>query len=266
MKTQLIRYRFDVSEPDQKQAWEGLKAKLKKTNGKVFESHGGKSHYYDLKDGEITLEDKHLFNNQWNCEQGRVFDWALDYKPNRNIKQGHYLVITDEMTKARHDRFQCGYCGKQEDNTQVEFCPYCIDSEYLEQKDLHLTRMQRVDDKSKRAPLSEQESATRIPLFVQAQTYGATERGKARIAKQRLDIITKANNTIKHAETERDGMLWLLDHGLKIDNVIWYAHTGKFSFGWRKPVENEVRAAILEVISEFPFEYEIKYADGKTLG
>jgi len=54
-------------------------------------------------------------------------------------------------------------------------------------------------------------------------------------------------------------------NGIKIDNCIYYSHTDRFSFGWRSPVSAEVVSEILNVISEFPFLYEIKCDDGKTL-
>mgnify|MGYP000721086373 CR=1 FL=1 len=67
------------------------------------------------------------------------------------------------------------------------------------------------------------------------------------------------------AKAEHDGMIWLMDHGISIDNVIYYNHTGKFSFGWRTPLAKDVVSRILDVISEFPFAYEIKCDDKRTL-
>lgn len=58
-------------------------------------------------------------------------------------------------------------------------------------------------------------------------------------------------------------MIWLLDHGLPLDNVIYYSHTDKFGFGWRSPVSPEVKSKILDLMSEFPFNYEITATDGK---
>lgn len=75
---------------------------------------------------------------------------------------------------------------------------------------------------------------------------------------QRQAIIDQAAKKIREETTERDGKLWLFDHGLDIENVIYYSHRDIFTFGWREPVSDEEANKILDIISEFPFEYEIK--------
>lgn len=77
-------------------------------------------------------------------------------------------------------------------------------------------------------------------------------------AKQRQEIIDHADDAIRNQSTERDGKLWLFDHGLSIGNVIYYNHRDIFTFGWRELVSDDEASKILDVISEFPFEYEIK--------
>lgn len=76
--------------------------------------------------------------------------------------------------------------------------------------------------------------------------------------KKRQQITDQADSAIRNETTERDGKLWLLDHGLSIENVIYYSHTDIFTFGWREKVTDAEASKILDVISEFPFEYEIK--------
>jgi hypothetical protein len=57
-----------------------------------------------------------------------------------------------------------------------------------------------------------------------------------------------------------------MDHGYRdIDNVIYYTHTGKFGFGWRTPLDAAEVSALLDIITEFPYLYEIKAADGRKL-
>jgi hypothetical protein len=77
-------------------------------------------------------------------------------------------------------------------------------------------------------------------------------------AKKRQQIIDQTDATINKATTERDGKLWAFDYGLDIENLIYYSHTGIFTFGWREKVSDAEASKILDVISEFPFEYEIK--------
>lgn len=282
MKTKIHAYNFDTTKPAEKAAYAALVAKLK-TGPRWMKSHGGQGHYdfvRDLDGQEIELETAHLFDNQWNTapiegktEKGlRVFDWAEDViyingRENKTTKRGHWLEQTDEMREIRRNVDKCGYCGKQEPAAKgYVFCPHCLDSEYLKESELHLTRMACIADRDKpRAPLTEAERAHLLPLYRDAQLHGSTERGTARLAKQRADIEAKFRTETANAKAERDGLIWLLDHGIKIDNCIYYSHTAKFSFGWRSPVSDDIRGRLLQIISEFPFPYEIKCADGKTL-
>lgn len=282
IKTVLHVYSFDIRNADEKAAYVELCAKLKKEGARVFCTwSGGKGYWLPFakvaKTGlAVELETSHIFDNQWNTapipgfsEKGyRVFDWAEDYPINMpaHFKRGHYLVHTVEMAEVRRNTAGCGYCGKQEPAQKGNvFCPHCIDSEYLNVDNLHLTRMQAVDCKTDRAELSEAEKAYLLPLYKAAQTHGTTERGRARIKKAYVDLHAEFERSTRKATIKRDGFLWLMDHGLNTANVIYYDHTDKFSFGWRNPVDDILVSEILEVISEFPFNYEIKCADGRLL-
>lgn len=279
MKAKLVSYRFDLTVQEESAAYEALSARLKKTNGECFCAWGGKgSHYLTFaQDGvDVDLETEHLFSDQWNTapidgvsDNGlRVFDWAEDYPIDfrKTLKRGHYLVITDEMREIRRNTHECGYCRKQEPAQKgYVFCPHCLSSEYLTKDLLFLLRMKSVDDKSNRAPLSDAESAHLLPLWKDAQLFGNTERAKARTAKMRQQIETDYKKAVSKAETEYKGFSWLMDQGLSVDNIIYYSHANTFCFGWRQPIGAELLSAILDVISGFPFSYEIKCADGRTL-
>lgn len=186
------------------------------------------------------------------------------------------------MAEARRLTLKCRHCGHQYGPWHdplpepmpgpglVLFCSRCLDSEYLEPKDLKLLRLSSVTDQevNKRgtvAELTEQERAWLMPRYVTRQTTGHDSRSNQRRQKQRADVLKKFEEETAAATAERDGMLWLWDKGLSLDNVIYYSHTGKFSFGWRSPVSAEVESKLLDVISEFPFPYEIKTASGKKL-
>lgn len=279
MKTTIHTYSFDTRDENDKAAFAELEKKLKAQGLKCFETWGGGSHYFGIPNNKtVELETEHLFNNQWNTapiegdekapEGRRVHDWAQDYPVNfsAHVKRGHYLEQTPEMNEARRNRYACGYCGKQEPAQKgYDFCPHCIGSEYLEQKELYLLRMQSVASKKDRKPLTEAEAARLVPLYIEAQTTGHTEADKKRIKKEVDDLHDEYHKTTKNALTKRDGFLWLIGKGIKTDNVIYYDHTNVFSFGWRKPVSNEVRDMLLDIISDFPFAYEIKCEDGKKL-
>lgn len=108
-------------------------------------------------------------------------------------------------------------------------------------------------------PLTDDERAYLLPLFHEAQTHGRTERGKARAAKLRIEIDHKREEKIQAANDEWKGFDFCLRHGISTANLIYYSHTGKFCFGWRKPLSAGEKSALLEAIgAEFPVDYEIK--------
>jgi len=279
IKTIIHAYKFNTKNADEAAAWGKLKSSLKASHPHCMHSHGGKLHYMPEFDNKtLELETEHLFSNQWNTAPIgnsniglRVFDWALDYEPNRNkyVMQGHYLEQTDEMREARRNRMACGYCGKQEPAQKgYVFCHHCLDSEYLKSTELHLLRMQTVDAPfpAKRAPLAEAESAHLLPLYKHAQLHGNSARGVARIAAERLSLVKSRDEAINHANIEHDGFIWCLNRGLKTDDLIYYKHTGRFCFGWRSNgVDLSILSEILDAISEFPFPYDIICADGRKL-
>lgn len=273
LTTTLHAYYFNTANADEKAAYRALKQRLTDQGLTCFETWGQGSHYLPESDkATLTLETDHLFNNQWNtspCKKSdkgyRVFDWAQDYmvQGNKQIKKGHYLDQTPAMREIRRNTVSCGYCGKQEAAQKGSvFCPYCLDSEYLTLDLLHLTRMQSVESTADRAPLTQAEKDYLIPLYKHAQLHGSTARGTARLTKQRRDIEATFEKDTRNAKTERDGFIWLLDHGVQIDNVIFYNHTQRFGFGWRSPVSEAVKSDLLDILTEFPFDYDIKAEKG----
>jgi hypothetical protein len=280
LNTTIHAYSFNTRNADELLEFEALQAELISEGLKCMESHGGIGHYHfvsDISGQPIELETNFIFDNQWNTapvesrsDKGlRVFDWAQDAcLPNRFIKRGHYLIQTDAMAEIRRNIHKCGYCGNHEPAAKgYTFCPKCLDSEYLSEDQLHLTRMMAagVSFSGERAELSEAEKAHLMPLYVHAQTAATGSRAAARTAKQRADTVAELEKSTNEATTKHDGFIWLMDNGVYIDNCIYYSHTNKFCFGWKQPVSDAVKSALLDIISEFPFAYEIKCADGAHL-
>lgn len=275
IKTVLHAYSFNIRKPEEKIAYEALRDQLEGAGLKCFETHGGGSHYCPDLAGPVDLETKALFDNQWNtapikratskgaAEMGaRVFDWAQDYNSQigapPGIKRGHWLEQTADMRDIRRNTVKCRYCGAHEPAAKgYVFCPHCIDSAYLTEKDLPLTRMKAIDDRSECAPLTAAEAGYLLPLFRKAQVEGSTARGKARIAKARQDVATEYEKTVRQAAEKRDAAVWIMDHapGL-LENWLYYTHTNRHCFGWRKPVTDVdgTRAAL----AGFPFAYDIQ--------
>jgi hypothetical protein len=289
INTVLHSYRFDTSKEGDRAAYAALTARLSAEGYTAWVNDLSRSSYATDKAGwkfsekvgqlgeqTIGLETEHLFSNQWNSapilpqfeEGARLFNW-VDYKyPNKDIKQGYWLDQTDEMREVLRNTHKCGYCGKQEPAQKgYVFCPHCTDSEYLKQSDLHLTRMVSVCDTDKpRAPLTQAENDYLLPIYKKAQIEGSTECGRARIAKARTDIENELKKSNSDAQEKHDAALWVLNTipGLYSD-WIFYNHTRKHCFGWRTALDTALADALLDVISEFPFQYEIKCADGRTL-
>lgn len=260
--TTITSYHFDTSDPEQAATYKALADALRVTHGKCFETWGGGSGHYNnaWKDGvPVELETKHLFNNQWNGVIGgegvRVFDWAQDYPINfsKKIKRGHYLAMTPAMQAARENRQACGYCGKQYDNP-AQFCTACLDSEFLKEKELHLLRLRPVASNGKRDALTPKERALILPAYNAAQ-----QTRRDRVAEAlRESLAADLQKTIDNKTRETDGKLWLLDHGIDIDNVIYYDHLGRFCFGWRCGLTDDERATLQENLAGFPYLYDFK--------
>lgn len=268
-------YWFDVRKPEDKAAYDALAAKLTGEGLKCFETWGGGSHYNAKLDGKtLQLETRFLFADQWNTapiegisDKGlRVHDWAQDYPVDfsSSIKRGHWLRQTDRMRAIRRETRVCGYCGKNYPSGTARgesFCTACIGSEYLKETELHLLRLLPVAmHLPKRAPLTDAERALLLPLYTAQQTKGNDARAVARAKRVREQNASK----FATAKLEHDGTLWLLDHGVNTENCIFYSHRRVFTFGWRAPVSAAIRSQLLDILVEFPYEYEIKAEEVKS--
>lgn len=286
-------YYLDTRDPDQLAQWNELKKRMRAeesagTRGHKMHSHSGKGGPDKRTDSlPVQIELAHMFENQWNTApfegfpQGyRAFDFYQHYEWRSEgrspLKRGHWLELTPELIQARRETVTCQYCGKHygpfhEPAPASGFCQACLDSPYLKQTELHLLRLRALSPDSYvrkpgsteyehviRPPLTAEEQSLLVPLYIQRQTTGNDSRAKARIDKQRADVIAKHEKETRDAQIERDGMLWLWEKGMDLDNVLFYSHTQRFGFGWRSPLGDDVVSALLDIVSEFPFAYEIK--------
>lgn len=280
IKTVLHTYLFDVTTATGAAQHKELCDKLTAQGLECFISHGGDSHYLggQLDGKAVELETEHLFDNQWNSapipgfsEKGyRLFNWAEDYNSKigapPGIKRGHYLEQTEEMKDVLRNTHKCGYCGHMEPAAKgYVFCPKCIGSEYLTKDHLKLTRMRPVSVKGNYPELSQAELDNHLPVWIAAQTKKKGENVEKLNAAKRLELEKSRDEALKHAVIEHDGFIWFMDRDINVHNCIYYKHNQTFSFGWRSPVDPEIEKALLEIVSEFPFKYEIKCADGRVL-
>jgi len=264
IKTRLVYYCFDLDNHTESQAWKELKAERAQVGVVMFQTMSDR---YDSPrvTREVELETTHIFSNQWNTteESGnlRVFDWHHEIVQNRRIKMGHYLEMTPEMIHIREVTFKCGYCGKQYHgaNNAGKFCSACLDSVHLKIENLHLLRVVNLSNSYENRPeLTDEESSILRADYITRQTRGNTSRANIARRKARADILKDYQNATKTAKIEKDGMIWLWNHGANLENVIFYPHTSQFCIGWRNPLDPDTRAAWDELMRDFPFTWEFK--------
>jgi hypothetical protein len=288
VNTILYAYTFETDKHVDREAYAALVKRLRAQGLRMFKSHGGAGDTHSAVgrklDGQtIALETAHLYDNQWNSapipginEQGvRLFDWAenaiwLGNRENKTLKTGYYLEQTPGMIAARAERVACRYCGKQyQAPTAPTFCTACRGSPYLTEKDLPLLRLVPVSTPfgTRIAPLTDEEREELMRSYTAEQITGRAARDaaereaiRAKVAGKIAEATRKADRLIRSARVEQHGLEWLLArdmYGL-IDNVIFYNHTGRFGFGWRKPLDKARTDALLDAISEFPYPYDIE--------
>lgn len=270
LKTFIHNYRLDVENEKDRALYEEIRRERDAAAVPLFDSIGGKGDGQNNPDRELILETACIFGNQWNTAPDetsgngwRVFNWHENIFKNANIKSGHWLEITPEMRDICEKTFKCGFCGAEYYGLENagKFCGDCLDSEYLKESDLHLLRLKPVSMVShfpKREELTEEEAAELMPLYIQRQTTGNGSRNANKLKRERQKIEADYIEATEAAKEEHDGLIWLLDHGIKIDNVIYYKHSQRFCFGWRSPVEPGVKSKLLDLLCEFQFDYDIK--------
>ena len=221
-----------------------------------------------VKTVEVTLETDNLFDNQWNTAEGfRLFNKAQYRYVNPKFKCGYWLEQTPEMVAILTGTAKCGYCGHKAPVGEKDFCDKCLSSRHLSEEDLHLLRMQPIEEPGlretvkserqryrKRAPLTEQERETLLPKYVEAQTNGKHELAQKALS----DAKEKCERKVKLANMEYDGTVRIAEAGIPLDNVIFYEHTETFCFGWRNGLSDEVKEALKEKLKDFPYKLELK--------
>ena len=291
IKTKLHFYSIFTHRHGGKEAYEGVKAELAKIPFDSWDTTVSTNDWVDhkvakfidnlrsslqisfepgehVKTVEVTLETDNLFDNQWNTVEGlRLFNKAQYPHANPNHKCGYWLEQTPEMVAILTGTAKCGYCGHKAPVGEKDFCDKCLGSPHLEEGDLHMLRMQPIEEPGlretvkserkryrKRAPLTEQERETLLPKYVEAQTNGKHELAQKALS----DAKEKCERKVKLAYMEYGGMRRIAAAGIPLDNVIFYEHTETFCFGWRNGLSDEVKEVLKEKLKDFPYELELK--------
>lgn len=288
MKATLHYYCFKdaLSDPDQRRAYEEMVAKIDANcpaaRGRWMEciSINKDRACYKNESVEVTLDTTHIFENQWNSDKDRIFDWYeeaifIDGRENNRLKVGHWLELTAELAVLRLSTKKCGYCGKlyganylQETPDQRGFCLSCLGSEYLHDGELRLLRLHPLvgEFASKRAELTEEERAWLLPEYVRRQIHATRpklqllrEELEKEYAKKLSELAVTYGGGKERIDTEYQGMFWLLDRNINPVDVIYYQHDYRFRFGWRSNGLSQcVVDELLPLIKDFPYRYEVK--------
>jgi len=219
--------------------------------------------FKNIPSGTYHVETKLLFSNQYNTAEGfRIFEKCsrilIDGKGIKTF-EGYYISKGMDQIRGLQKRQKiCGYCGARYNDSEQVFCDKCLDSPYLKEAELYLVRLLPVYPEAKRLPLTKEENEYLIPLYVKRQTTGTDSRAVQRLERQKRDMITKRDQTIKNAETEYNGLKWLMDHNINTENCIYYNHINQFCFGWRNSITGEVKDELYNKLIHFPYDWKIK--------
>ena len=88
-------YRFDIGINQEYQEYQELKTKLKGLGYKIFsciEEFAYMKAIEKYHNTKINLFNINQFDNQFVSDIGRVFYWKEAYYPNKDIKEGYYLI------------------------------------------------------------------------------------------------------------------------------------------------------------------------------
>ena len=266
MKTMIYFYKYDCHIREEATAYEALCRELQDMRGRGCWMHcvptraGSYALGLNGKSKEIVLETEQLFDNQWNSEIGRVFDWYEEIVPNNMAwKAGHYLGITPEMRAIRHDTMACGYCGRQFPyDASKRYHEECLHNVWLTADNIPLLRFRRIDETEldeKRNAMPEEEIAALLQLHVEARLTLKPEDSE----RQRQEVRSSYAKQIHNAQLELDGTNWLLDHGIG-EEAMYCSYTKTWRFGWRHTVSQVLADELKKRLEGFPFQYEIEVA------
>lgn len=79
------------------------------------------------------------------------------------------------------------------------------------------------------------------------------------ISKKRQSVIEEYYKKTEKARNERDVMLYILDHGLSIDNVIYYDYNNTVKFNWLDYKEQITQEQFVDFVNNLEYD---KLPDG----
>ena len=258
MKVKLNRYHFDLSNKDESAKYSALVDELTARGLKCF-SVLACQHEGFPPEGYHTIETDFVFDNQYNTDKFRIFDWTEVIYDNRGVKDGYYLTETEELEAFKTQHYVCGYCGHRHNGHDAPInCHKCLGNPYLKPTELHLTVMNPVKGPKR-------QSTVTIEAYDAAQ-----EKAKADYAvEQKKRLVKEADKCIEDAKGKAEKIIYeaeekakIMRQGYSTENLIYYDHTGKWVLGWREPVTQEESEKFRSL--DLDIDVEIKMKDGTT--
>lgn len=258
IKTKIHFYYFNLANEKDAKAYKDLKSELKSNahrghwlNALALQEGG---HWTEEHGTSKTIElevDNFITNNQWNTKCGqRVFDWCEDIYPNRQLKKGHYLEITQEMVKARKT-LKCGYTGKlirDPEAKENDFNLAAIGSKYLQEKDFPLLRLEPAGRcKRNYKKLTKKETEKLLQLQIKARLKHNEEDFKKEVQEEKDKIAIYEKNI--------EIMEWLKENDLPCDIRFIFIYQGEAKF---KHQEDHIKEVILDKLVDAPFKWEFE--------
>lgn len=203
----------------------------------------------------LEVDTKYLFSDQFNT------------LPIKGLSENGLRIMADSVDEVIDDIRDnvgcCQFCENRTPGIVSGFCDNCMDSPYLKEDELRkgATRILPVGTKRRKTnwiELTDEEFDKLRPVYVKRQTTGKNSRNAERLRKIRERLVSDCRDKIKTARTNRDGMLWLIDHGIETENCIYYSHTNKFCFGWRQSLAESVKEELKARLVDFPYPVEFK--------
>lgn len=89
------------------------------------------------------------------------------------------------------------------------------------------------------------------------EIYKILENAEANFTAEReankAKLIAQVEAATTKMQTKRDGLVLLIENDIDTENVIYYDHTDKFCFGWRKPLSADDQKALLGQLNKIGF-------------
>lgn len=271
MKTEVKEFYFEVGSQIGKIKWRDFEAE--RANEGLIRSNTVHPTFASAIVGkEVEIETDYLFADQWNATVAggggfRLADFSVFTQG--NVREGYYLVMTDEMREVRKNRHICGYCGRQYNKTlsgmipvkdgkaymlQGEYhCLACCGSEHLTEAEAKLTKLCSLASKQERPEIDEA-----VKTFILREGENQYRR------RLTSGEHNEAGREARKEYVERIEVIdWLAGRGMASHSA--YRTEKGWKFGWMTPIQPHLEQMMHELLRTFPFRYLLQLPNDRII-